>query len=288
MSVLTTRRSRASQTGRWLRGALLYGLTASAMVYVLAPFVWIILSSIQSQVDLIHVPPYFPPRAITLQNYLHIFVDEPSFKQGFVNSLIVASATTVLCTVVSIFAAYALARLNPLGKSVAPLIVLGVQMLPGIVIVIPLFILLRTVGLLNTYGGLILIYLGFLTPVITWILRGFFLSIPPSIEEAAVVDGCSQFQVLLLIVLPLSGPALVTAAIFTFIESWNEFFFALILASRQVKTLPVALAENQGHYLINYQVLATGAVVATLPVVVLVLLFQRYIVKGLTEGAVKG
>jgi multiple sugar transport system permease protein len=194
----------------------------------------------------------------------------------------------VLCTAVSVFAAYALARLNPTGKDVAPLIVLGVQMLPGIVIVVPLFILLRSVGLLNTYGGLILIYLGFLTPVITWILRGFFLGIPPSIEEAALVDGCSLIQVLFRIVLPLSGPALVTAAIFAFIESWNEFFFALILASRQVKTLPVALAENQGHYLINYQVLATGAVVATLPVVVLVLVFQRYIVKGLTEGAIKG
>src|SRR5258708_1267562 len=174
MSVRVGRRP-VSWLTRPIRAVLLYGLTAIAMFYVLAPFVWIILSSIQTQSDLVHVPPYFPPRAITIQNFLHLFIDEPSFKQGFINSLIVASATTVICTSISILAAYSLARLNPVGQNQAPLVILGVQMLPGIVIVIPLFIIMRGVGLLNTYAGLILLYVGFLTPVITWILRGFFL-----------------------------------------------------------------------------------------------------------------
>ena len=257
------------------------------MLYALLPVLWIILSSIRKRVDLLAVPPIFPPREITFQNYFFIFLEEPDFRQGFINSSIVAGTTTIICTLVSVPAAYSLARLNPVGKGIAPLVILGVQMLPGMVIVIPLFILLRGMGLLNTYQGLILIYLGFLMPVITWILRGFFLTIPPSIEEAALVDGCNRLQALVRVVLPLSGPALVTAAVFTFIESWNEFFFALIMASRQVKTLPVALSENQGHYLINYELLATGAAVATIPVVVLVLVFQNYIVKGLTEGALK-
>jgi multiple sugar transport system permease protein len=257
------------------------------MAYVLLPFVWIILSSIQKRIDLLMVPPIFPPREITFENYLFIFTEQPDFKEAFLNSTKVAVATTVICTLVSVPAAYSLARLNPVGKNTAALIILGVQMLPGMVIVIPLFILLRGMGMLNTYQGLILIYLGFLMPVITWILRGFFLSVPPSIEEAALVDGCNRMEALFRIVLPLSGPALVTAGVFTFIESWNEFFFALIMASRQVKTLPVALSENQGHYLINYELLATGAAIATLPVVILVLVFQNYIVKGLTEGALK-
>lgn len=281
-------RSFIKHPGKLARVTLLYLLVVLAMLYVLAPFAWIILTSIQKRIDLLQVPPVFPPREIILSNYSHIFLEEPGFKQGFINSLIVAGTTTVITTFISVLAGYSLARLRPVGRDLAALVILGAQMLPGMVIVIPLFILLRSAGLLNSYVGLILIYIGFLTPIITWILRGFFLSVPPGIEEAALVDGCNRIESLIRIVLPLSGPAMVTAAVFTFIESWNEFFFALIMASRQIKTLPVVLSENQGHYLINYELLATGAAVATLPVVVLVLIFQNYIVKGLTEGAMKG
>ena len=251
------------------------------------PFYWTIIASLTPEATLFERPSLWPTE-IVFDHYRALF-EGRDFWVPIRNSLIVAGATTVLCISVGSFAAYALARLRFRGKAAILAFILAVTMFPQISIVSPLYLLLRWLGLINTYPGLILPYVTFAMPLTVWLLVGFFRQLPGDLEEAALVDGASRWQSFTKVMLPLAVPGLATTAILTFIYAWNEFLFALSFTlGPERQTVPVAIALFRGRYQVPWGEILGAAVVATLPVAILVLAFQRRIVQGLTAGAVKG
>jgi multiple sugar transport system permease protein len=282
--------------GYRVRRALLYGCMIVLLFAIFAPLYWLFVSSISTRSELLNVPPHWIPQAPTLQNYLDILAptEEASrastnFRFALGNSVFVAAIVTVISLVFGSLAAYAFARLRFPYRQTGLYVYLSVRMLPAISLVIPLYIILRDAALLNTTTALVLLYLSFVLPFVIYIMVSFFQSIPYELEDAARVDGCSRFGVLWRIILPISAPGLVAAGIFAFLLSWDEFFYALLFTSTPAaKTVPVALAEFTGRNATDYPAQSAAAILALIPPVVLVLLFQRFIVSGLTSGAVKG
>ena len=264
------------------------GFVLAALVVAMAfPFYWAIVASLTPAATLFDRPSLWPTE-IVLDHYRALF-DERDFWLPIRNSLVVAAATTLFCVTVGAFAAYAIARLQFRGKTPVLAFILAVTMFPQISIVSPLYLLLRGLGLINTYPGLVLPYLTFAMPLTVWLLVGFFRQLPGDLEEAALVDGATRWQAFTRVLLPLAAPGLATTGILTFIYCWNEFIFALSFtlgAERQ--TVPVAIALFRGRYQVPWGQIVAAAVVATAPVALLVLAFQRRIVQGLTAGAVKG
>lgn len=251
------------------------------------PLCWALAASLGPEQELFGNPSLVPS-ALTLEHYRALF-DERGFLTPIRNSLIVASLTTLLAVPIGALCAYAIARLRFRGKSVVLAGVLAVSMFPQISIVSPLFLVLRGAGLINTVPGLVLPYLTFAMPLSVWLLTGFFRQLPREIEEAALVDGASRLEAFWYTVVPLAWPGVATTAILTFLYCWNEFLFALSFTlGPERHTVPVAIALFRGQYQVAWGQVLAGALVATLPVAVLVLLAQRRIVSGLTAGAVKG
>ena len=251
--------------------------------FFLLPFVWMVLSSFKSALQIIELPPRLIFRP-TLQNYVNVFATQ-NFARFFWNSLVIGVGSTGLGLILGLPAAYSIARYKQHGLALA---ILMARIVPGITFLIPLFILFRALGLVDTYLSLILTHLLVGLPFIVWVMVPFFEAIPRSLEEAARVDGASMLQVILRIVLPISGPGIVTGSILAFVFSWNNFMFSIVLATNRTKTLPVAVYNFISYAQIDWGGLMAAAVVITLPVLVLALLTQRYVVKGLTAGAVKG
>jgi len=270
-------------TGRvWWRIAL-----AIVVMVAVAPFAWAALASFQPNATLGSSPALLSGGP-TLENYRALFAVR-AFWLPIRNSLIVATTTTVLCVSAGACAAYALARLEMRGKRLILAAVLAVTMFPQIAIVSPLYMLLRALHLINTYPGLVLPYVTFAMPLTVWLLVGFFRQLPRDLEEQAMIDGATRWQAMTRVVLPLSAPGLATTAILTFIYCWNEFLFALSFTlGPERQTVPVAMALFRGQYQIPWGEILAGAIIATAPVAVVVLVFQRRIVQGLTAGAVKG
>jgi len=269
--------------GRWAMVALL----AALMVFTLFPFYWALVSSFTRDAALFRDPSLWP-REIILDHYRALF-DERDFFTPIRNSLIVAGTTTLFCLIVGTLAAYALARLEFRGKAAIMAFILAVTMFPQISIVSPLYLLLRSLRLIDTYPGLIMPYMTFAMPLTVWVLTGSIRQIPRDLEEAAHVDGASRRQSFTKILLPLAVPSLATTGILTFIYCWNEFLFALSFTlGPERQTVPVAIALFRGQYQVPWGQILAAAVVATAPVAAMVLLFQRRIVQGLTAGAVKG
>ena len=269
------------------RGILWRVALALLLVFAIFPFYWAVVASFTPESVLFQSPSLFP-RAGTLEHYRALF-SERDFWVPIRNSLVVAGSTTILCVSVGAFAAYALARLDFPGKRPMLAFILAVTMFPQIAIVSPLYLLLRKVHLINSYPGLVLPYVTFAMPLAVWMLVGFFKQLPRELEEAALVDGASRWQALVKIILPLAGPGLATTAILTFLYCWNEFLFALSFTlGPERQTVPVAIALFRGQYQIPWGQILAAAIVATLPVAVVILAFQRRIVQGLTAGAVKG
>jgi multiple sugar transport system permease protein len=208
--------------------------------------------------------------------------------RAFGNSALIAVATTALALTLGSLAAYAIARLSMPAGNQLMLMVLATQMFPGIVLIIPLFIVLSRAGMIDTHLALILVYLSFVLPVVMWILKGFFESIPIELERAAAVDGASTLQTFRLVVLPMSLPPLFAAGVFAFIESWNEFFYAVILTRTDVKTVPIKISEFSGQYQTAFGQMIAASMLASIPVVLVAIVFRRYILLGFSEGAVKG
>lgn len=268
---------------RWPSGAAL-GLLVVATVL---PFYWAIVASFTPEATLFEKPSLIP-REIVFDHYRALF-DERDFWVPIRNSLVVAFSTTAFSVVVGSFAAYAIARLRFPGKAAILGFILAVTMFPQISIVSPLYLVLRTLGLINTYPGLVLPYLTFAMPLTVWLLVGFFRQLPDDLEEAALVDGASRWQAFTKVMLPLATPGLATTGILTFIYCWNEFLFALSFTlGPERQTVPVAIALFRGQYQVPWGQILAAAVIATGPVAALVLAFQRRIVQGLTAGAVKG
>lgn len=276
------------RTRRGLARAAVWLLLGMFIVLALGPIVWGVVTSLMPLSALTTVPPEISLANVTLDNYQEVLLSDQSLTRGLVNSAIIATLTAVISLSLGSAAAYALSRLQVIGANKMLLGILATQMFPGIVIAIPLFLVFSQIGLIDTYPGLVIIYLSFTLPIVIWILKGFFDAIPPQLERAAAVDGASPFQVFRLVILPISLPALFAAGVFAFIESWNEFFFAIIFTRISVKTAPIAIAEFSGQYQTLYGQMLAAAVLASIPVVVLAIIFRRFILEGFVEGAVKG
>jgi len=279
---------------RQVRCSLLYVAVCLILIWTLAPYVWLILSSVSYKIDLLTVPLHWIPKRITLENYETLFFDKGTttanaslFISSLRNSAIIAVSTSFIAIVLGIFSAYALARVKFIGSNLYVVFMMAVQLLPPIAIVIPLYTLLRRFDLLDTRIGLILVYQSFILPLVVWLLRGYFASIPPELEDAARIDGCTRFGALLRIVLPLSSPGLVSVIVFAFIAAWNEYLYAFIYTNVDAKTLPVLIGEFSTKLGLEYLRIAAAGVLASIPPVVLALIFQRYLIRGLTSGAVK-
>jgi ABC-type glycerol-3-phosphate transport system permease component len=270
------------------RTRLLWAVATSLIVLaVLFPLYWAIVSSFTPESRLF-ASPSLVPHGLVLDHYRALF-GERDFWTPIRNSVIVAGATTVLSVALGTICAYAIARLRFKGKAVTLALVLAVSMFPQISIVSPLYMLLRALGLLNTYAGLVLPYLTFAMPLTIWLLVGFFRQLPVDLEEAAQMDGAGRLRTLVEIILPLAWPGLATTAILTFLYSWNEFLFALSFTLGPERyTVPVAITLFRGQYQVPWGQILAAAVVSTIPVAAIVLIAQRRIIAGLTSGAVKG
>ncbi|WP_127125976.1 carbohydrate ABC transporter permease [Georgenia sp. SYP-B2076] len=265
-------------------------------VIVLAPIAWLFISSISPSTELLAAHPHWWPSDPTLSRYHQIFTSAPggdnvaaTFRLAMLNSLIVAALTTVISLAVGALGGYAFARLRFRFRRTSLFGFLAIYMLPPIALVIPLYLALANLGLLDTRTGLVLTYCSIVTPFALWTMSNFYLSMPPDLEDAARVDGCTRLGALVRIILPLASPGLLATAMFGFLLAWDEFLYALIFTSTtQAKTIPVSIAEFTGKYSSDFGLIAAGGVLATVPPVLLALVFQRYIVGGLTSGAVKG
>ena len=250
------------------------------------PLVWALLSSLSPEARLAR-PTAFVPGALTAEHYRALFA-ERDFWTPIRNSLVVAATTTALCVTIGALAAYALARLRFRGRDLVLGAMLAVGMFPQVALVSPLFLLLRALGLLNTYPGLVLPYFTFALPVTVWLLVSYFRQLPPDVEEAALVDGASRLRVLREIVLPMAMPGVATSAVLTFIYCWNELLLALSFTTGPERaTVPVAVALFRSEHQVPWGQIFASTVVSTVPVVALVLAFQRRIVAGLTAGSIR-
>jgi ABC-type glycerol-3-phosphate transport system permease component len=272
---------------RRLSTAGFYILLTLLVIPAVFPFYWMAISSVKPEAELFALRPTLAPGTFSAEFYTRLLFRTP-FVRYFANSLIVSGVTMVLVCAVAIFAAYALARFRFRGREPFALSMLLGQMFPSVLLAIPLFVILSQLGLLDSFVGLILAYLTFALPFTAWMLRGYFMGIPEDLEEAAMIDGCSRLGALFRVVLPLAAPGIAATAILGFMLAWNEYLFAAIFLNQEdLKTLPVGLSGYISPWNIDYGVLMSGSVMATIPVVVFFILVQRYIIAGLTAGAVK-
>lgn len=269
-------------------GPLFYVFLAVFSFVVLFPFIWVFLSSIKPPSALFGAKAFqWLPDEPTLKSYKSVFFDHP-FLTYLWNSTVVASITTAYTVIVASFAAYAIARLTFRGKTVILGLVLSVSMFPQIATLSPIYMILKGLGLTNSYLGLIIPYTTITLPLSIWLLVVFFRKIPNDLEEAAKIDGASLMQTYWKIIFPLAVPGLFTTAILVFIAAWNEFLYAFTInTAEQYKTVPVGIAMFQGQFTIPWGEICAATVVVTIPLVIMVLLFQKRIVSGLTSGSVK-
>ncbi len=259
-------------------------------IYTLFPFYWAIVSSFTPAGDLFRTPVRYFPENPTVQSYVTVF-NQPGFRRALMNSAFVALTTVLLALLVGSFGAYALGRLRFRGKSIVLYTILAMTMFPAIAILGSLFTMVRALGIYNTPWALIMTYMTFSLPFTVWVLSNFFKSLPEELEQAAYVDGATPFQTFYMILLPLTAPGLVTTGLLAFIGAWNEFLYALTFTvGDRARTVPVAIAMFVGEqdFEIPWGDIMAAAVVVTIPLVILVLVFQQRLVEGLTAGAVKG
>lgn len=267
---------------------IVYSLLILAVTIVLFPVFWMASSSLKPANELFARNMTMLPVEWTLENYRNVW-EKTSFPIYFWNSFKVAAISTFCSVVISMYAAYAVARIRFRGRYAFSLLLLVTQMFPHILLVIPLFLIIQKLGLFNTHAALIIAYTAFSLPFTIWLLRGFFEAIPSELEEAATIDGASMLTTFHKIILPLAGPGIAAVTMFGFIRGWNEFLFALVLLQgHELFTLPIGLASFQEEYTFRWDLLMAGAGIITFPVLFFFLLMQRFIVQGLLGGAVKG
>jgi multiple sugar transport system permease protein len=269
-------------------GPLFYVFLGVFVFAIMFPFLWIVLTSIKPPGELFGDKAFIPWTAHpSLDNYVRVFKLQP-FAKFIMNSAVTASLTTLYSLIIASFAAYAVARLHFPGKSLFLGLVLAVSMFPQIATLSPIYLFMTSTGLTNSYHGLVIPYTTFALPLAVWNLTAFFKKIPFELEEAARIDGASFLQSFVKVIFPLTLPGLFTTAILVFIAAWNEFLYSLTLNTDVAwKTIPVGIALFEGQYTIPWGEITAASVVVTVPIVLLVLVFQRRIVSGLTSGAVK-
>jgi multiple sugar transport system permease protein len=272
---------------------VVYGAAVIAVIVAMAPIAFLIYASIVPAVELLRRPLEWIPREIDLSRYALIFTDDggqaTTFLFAMINSLVVGAVAVAISMAVGIFGAYAFARLRFRFRGGLMLLFLLTYMLPPISILVPLYLLEASLGLLDTQFGLVLVYVSFITPFVLWVMGNFFQSIPVELEEQAQIDGLGRIGVLFRVVLPLSKAGLLSTTLLGFLLAWDEFLYALIFTNTDAaKTIPVAIAEFTGRNAVDFGLIATGGVLACLPPVIIAVIFQRHIVGGLTAGALKG
>jgi multiple sugar transport system permease protein len=252
------------------------------------PAIWILFTSLKTETELMRLPITIWPSAPTLANYVRVFTDQP-MPVFLLNSFVVSTLSTMLCVLVSAFAAYALVRLRMPVPGLILSGLLAVAMFPLISIMVPLFQVMRDLGLLNTWWALILPYAVLSMPVCTMVLIAFFQDIPADLENAAMIDGCTRMGALFRVVVPLSAPGVFTAAILAFVNAWDEFLLALTLSPRvPSRTVPVGITLYQGEFAFPWPIMSAALVIAIVPISILIAVFQERIVSGLTQGGMKG
>lgn len=270
---------------RGFRGGIAGALIAGFVLFWLFPIYWIVLTSFKTPLIINEKVPvfWFTP---TLENYRHLF-DEFAFAKPLLNSLIVTTSTTVIVIFLALLASYALARMNvPGGKHIA-LWMLSLRFMPPIAIVLPFFIAWQRLGIIDTHIGLIVVYVAFNLPFAIWMLRGFLVEVPRDLDEAAMLDGLGHLAILRRIILPVIAPGVAVTAIFTFVFAFNEYLMALVLTSRNASTVPVTVSKFIQPYSILWGDVGASATIQLLPILVVVFLLQRHIMRGITLGAVK-
>lgn len=277
-------RVRSKRRDKALMDAVTYVLLSLFSLIILLPILWMIRFSFTTKFIAYSIPPvwFFKP---ILDNYRSLFADY-GFLNFFVNSIVVSVCSTIIAVPVAFLAAYSFNRFRTGGRSVQ-FGVLALQMLPPIVLSLPIFMLMKSLNVLNTRGALIASYLSFNLPFLVWMLMGFVEGIPRELEEAGVIDGASRFQCVTRIVFPLAAPGVMASGILSFILCWNEFLFALILMAEKKSTIPIVLAAMQTERGVMLGTLAAATVFAVIPMLVLSIAIQKYLVRGLTFGALK-
>jgi multiple sugar transport system permease protein len=265
-------------------------MLAAAIVVIngFFPALWVLLTSLKTETELVKKPITYWPDNATLSNYVQAFTDQPLLRY-LGNSALVAIGATVVSLVVSALAAYAIARLNLKRRQLILTCIVASSMFPLVTLLVPIFETMRAAGLLNTYTALILPYTVLNLPVCTLVLVGFFQSIPKDLENAAMIDGCTRLGALWRVVVPLAAPGVFTAGILAFVNAWDEFLLALSLnASASMRTVPVGITLYQGEFSFPWPIISAALVVAIVPIAVLIALFQERVVGGLTQGGLKG
>lgn len=296
---------RKARMKKYISRIILYVLVVLIVVWTLAPFTWLFISGLFPYKELIsdRTTSWFPENP-TLKNFQAMFDMSSHIGQRFMaalrNSLIISGSVTIICLIFGTLAAYALARLKFPFKNNIVMSLISIRMIPTVALVIPFFIIIRTFDyyLINansnfhfydTKINLIILYVTFILGFVIWIMRGFFLTIPTELEEAARIDGCTRTQALMKIVLPLSAPGLVATGIFTFLLSWDEFVLAMVFTKTTNSiTIPVYISALGSQYIHAFDQIAASGFVASLPPIILALIFQKFLIKGLTAGSTKG
>jgi multiple sugar transport system permease protein len=267
---------------------LAYGWLALVLLFVLFPLIWTLLTSLKPESDIVTATLQYLPRNPTLENYSTVW-RRSDFPTLALNSLIVTALTVVICLGAGTLAAYSISRYRFRGRGALLLFYLASRMFPIVLLIIPLFVLMRRVGLLDTRLGLALAYTTFLLPICVWMLKGFFDAIPQELEESARIDGCTRLGALARIVLPLVRPGLVATGVFVAIGAWNEFLIALMLTTSQgSRTWPVGLQLMVGEFQLPWGTLSAAGIVSIVPIILVFSLVQQALIRGLTAGAVKG
>jgi multiple sugar transport system permease protein len=281
---------RRGKAGPWGVARIVYLVLLG--IFTVLPMAWMLLTSVKTQFAALQYPPEWIPSEPTLEQYTRLLSPTNEVGQEFLhyllNSVMVATATTVLGVVIAVPAAYAFSRFRFPGRKLLFYAVLVRNMFPAVVFLMPLFIMMKWMGLVNTAWSLILTYLTFGLPLSIWLLKGFYDNIPPQLEQAARIDGATRFQAFLFVVMPLSTPGIIATAIYSFVLAWNEYVYALTFINDKSKlTLPVGLERFFTEYATNWPGLMAASFIMSVPVVVLFLVLQKYFVRALTEGAVK-
>jgi multiple sugar transport system permease protein len=270
------------------QSAIAYAILVVLVLIVLFPFYWMTITSFKNETQMRSLASMFWPRPFVADNYAHL-VGKTEFLGWYRNSVVVSVSSTILATAIGTIGAYALARLRFLGRAFMASAVLITYLVPPSILFIPLYAQIRNLGLADSLTGLIVAYPSFTVPFVTWLLMGYFESIPEELEEAAMIDGATRFGAFRRVVLPLAAPGLLAAALYAFTQAWNEFLYALVFITNvKLRTLPVGLSTFITGDVYGWGYLMAGAVLTTLPVIAAYVYLQRYMVEGLTAGSVKG
>ncbi|MBN9305534.1 MAG: sugar ABC transporter permease [Devosia sp. 67-54] len=256
------------------------------VAFAIAPYVWMVLTSIKPDADITVFPVRYLPQQVTFGHY-QVLLEQTSFLGNLLNSLVIALGAVALGLFASIPAAYAFSRFRFRGRQVLMTQFLVINLFPVVLLIIPLFVMMRSLGLLDTHLGIILGHATFAIPFSVWMLTSYMSGIPPELDEAAMMDGATRLQAIVLVILPLLMPGVVTTGIYIFVTSWNEYLFAMMLSGDAVRTVTVALQLFIGEFTVQWGLLTAGGTLVALPVTILFLIVQRRLVGGLTAGAVK-